>query len=1635
MKILNGVVGPFACACLMFFASVCPAQVRNSLEPVSDRSVFVPAPRELLRPLTRAARAIEEGHSDQAVALLGQILSNPSPQDYLVPAADIPGAEGVNISLCVRASQMLGGLSTQDRESYRLRYGTQAKLMLGQAVENNDFKTMSRLMQRYFFTEAGYLATMLLGHHYLDQGRPAAAANCFQRIVDFEESRRLYEPEASVLLATSRALSNSPERARQALIDLKRRQPTGRIKFNGDEVELFVDDVDAFSWLQNLIGDSPLRNIYQVDQWMMLGGNPERNARSGSGFPLLHPRWEVPTENDPDIETQILDRQRELLFLDAAPIPAVQPLAIGNTILMRGFDRLVGVDFTTGKRTWVFPPWDLKTGSDTELTGPRETVSLPSEQLTERFWQDSIYGQSSSDGTLVFVVPRPGFASLESSRIDEELLTIADPIVKREFNELKAIQVDRQGAFKWEIGGSTGLDEPQLARAFFLGAALPLDGSLYALCQQDGYIKLVALDSQTGKLQWSQLLVSVEASANVIDDRFRRLAGATPSYSDGVLVCATGAGALVAVDLATRSLRWGFQFHNPTGKDVSRISPSQRFAEMVLGGLWRESTITISDGFVLHTPVDTQHLICVDLQTGFPKWKHDNKFVSQLPRGDSLYVACIELGNAILVGRSSIRAIRLRDGFPLWERNTEDFGRPSGRGYANHGKYYLPMSSACVLQIDLLDGAITNSAKTDGVLGNLVCHQGDVISHGAARLACFPQDQPQRELIHAAEAKGELSAELLAIKSQLQFQDAKLSDSIGSLAAAYEKTGSTQYANRLRDLIVELIQTDYRSGIGVAQQYRSELQLDRHFTFAAAQIDGLIGENELMAASEQLLSLLKTRNTFGFKDNDFIDFSSEQFDGIVLTSATEKEKPQVVRNSTINIRTDRWIASRLQIVADRIREPGRAGFLARVQQFFSDLESSDPVAMYELAELLPAEMLAPQQCTELATRLFLDDEYLRASTILQPPAKSENDAVAFRALAELAQMYVTCNSTGQALKVLSKIRQLKGATNIGGPEVPLDFATRFTEKYRLDKDQSAQVRNPRYTHAKADYSETDRQLEFQMIPNEIALSECDDLTIEQYRFHFFSQTGEIAVTDQNGKLLRRFLARKNLNSEIPPINNYVTGDLKVNENLGLLTIGFELFAIDWLKFNSGDDPVLWNLVIQKGEKDQSSTLPAKIWGETRMSSRRLNYENKIIAAAPSSKGVCYLDGTNLFCVDAVDGTRRWRRTNVPARSMLYGDQEKVVVWNPNKRDVVIIDILSGRQLKQFTLRPELGALWTNLGTQFLLTSIAKSQPSNLKKPVASQSILPRDDLRRENQAENHSDPSVEPAIVQTLGVFDLMEERFVWKRQFPEKSVGCLIRDEKLVVLPSAAGEVEFIRLDSGRTEMTTRLVLGPTERASIDGIGISIAKGTYVLHFRRGATSARVDLLSRNIRIRNLHYYDTFWTGYLLATDSATGQPKWEKPVRFDNFQVGKRTPYNLPFHVLVRRYERKTGRKSISLQFVILDLESGRSLANISVPYEFRNQYWPTWDPPRNQLQFNFATDQLSVNFQTASDYPPRPLASLSNASSIPFLKPALNTNLVDADQESRELETIRWEVLQAEKNFKQVQAEEARLLEREK
>jgi hypothetical protein len=288
------------------------------------------------------------------------------------------------------------------------------------------------------------------------------------------------------------------------------------------------------------------------------------------------------------------------------------------------------------------------------------------------------------------------------------------------------------------VGDQTGEEEPQLAGTFFLGAPLPVLDALYVMAELNGEIQLVVLDPGSGRLRWSQQLAHVD-DLTIDRNAMRRLAGASPSFADGVMVCPTSAGAVVAVDVSTRSLLWGYQYRQSRGNVRTSVFPSPYpIAPNQPGRRWADATATISGGRVLVTPVESEELHCLDLLSGEEKWT--------LPRGDThLFVGCVDEQTALLVGKDRVQGIRLRDGTPAWDAKMLPSGAmPSGRGFLSDHFYYLPTSAAELVRIDVRSGELSKPMQTRGILGNLVCHKDVVISHGVNLLTSFHQLDPLR---------------------------------------------------------------------------------------------------------------------------------------------------------------------------------------------------------------------------------------------------------------------------------------------------------------------------------------------------------------------------------------------------------------------------------------------------------------------------------------------------------------------------------------------------------------------------------------------------------------------------------------------------------------------------------------------------------------------------------------------------------------------------------------------------------------------------------------------------------------------------------------------------------------------------
>ena len=198
-----------------------------------------------------------------------------------------------------------------------------------------------------------------------------------------------------------------PDQAVATMKDLKRRFPQAEIELAAGSRQPLPEFGEALAWLTKYFGPVPRRGQINATQWLVHRGNLQRNATCAGGIPLTQFRWQTPTTTDPDDEKLVAELQQSLLSQGFPAIPSVSPLAVHDVVLMRTPERLLAINFKTGKRIWEYPWWNssFQSVAQTNRTGSR-TVEIATRkmQLRQRLWQDSTYGLISSDGDSVYLV-------------------------------------------------------------------------------------------------------------------------------------------------------------------------------------------------------------------------------------------------------------------------------------------------------------------------------------------------------------------------------------------------------------------------------------------------------------------------------------------------------------------------------------------------------------------------------------------------------------------------------------------------------------------------------------------------------------------------------------------------------------------------------------------------------------------------------------------------------------------------------------------------------------------------------------------------------------------------------------------------------------------------------------------------------------------------------------------------------------------------------------------------------------------------------------------------------------------------------------------------------------------------------
>jgi outer membrane protein assembly factor BamB len=783
----------------------------------------------------------------------------------------------VSVSVQTEADRLLGSLPKEAKDLYRAKFGGEAATKLKEAREERDMDKLKEVIRRFRHTDAGLEAATMWATHVLDRGKYIEAAREFESLLDSEGWDKVAPLTLFKAAFAFRQAANQSSDTRASLL-AKEDKAWESLRDRGIKELNLGNEMLTLSDLQDFIAKLPAEAAPRNQlEHALVGVNVSRSGQAVGGPAYLKERWKQPMFRSSTGQGKVkltsaktaLEQKGQPVLAPFQPVAVVAPIKKttkdkdGNIIeerivktpvlVFRSFYGLQAVDMKTGRIVWESPSaWSLE-GMAGGGTRPTKAGSVQALESWSQFYmntvqkpsillENSTVGTLSTDGNLVFAVedfqvpPTPQMPQEDPwGRVQPNQVNFSEDVKKAiAGNRIQAIKAST-GGLRWELGGPT--DKNGLSDTFFLGPPLPYEGKLYLLVEKSKKLQLLCLETYTekkkevledGKEVERELdrvrIVSRQplgdAKYPMVEDSLRRAQVTHLAISDGILVCPTNAGAMLAFNLRTNRLVWAYFYREkgdgPEEWDIGmgmnrpvrpgwRRMPDGTLAPMMINTSqqWKVTPPVISDGKVVFTAPDGRTLNCLDLKDGTRLW-------TRYRGEDDFFLGGVYDGKVLVVGKKKVRGLNLKNGDTMW---SVDAGMPSGMGIASENVYYLPLASSAqtrepaIAAIDVHRGILigeTRSRNKD-VPGNLVFFDNSVLSQSAMEVIAYPQLKAQLAIVDEQVAKDPKNMQLLYDRGLLRLEKGDLLGSVEDLRKVIaEKPGKALEEQAREKLYVTL---------------------------------------------------------------------------------------------------------------------------------------------------------------------------------------------------------------------------------------------------------------------------------------------------------------------------------------------------------------------------------------------------------------------------------------------------------------------------------------------------------------------------------------------------------------------------------------------------------------------------------------------------------------------------------------------------------------------------------------------------------------------------------------------------------------------------------------------------------------
>lgn len=1376
-----------ACALLTLISTPCDAQViiRNN-----GRIIRLPQPpaggrlfstdRETTKRLNRAKELIERGEHTVAIGYLQRILD--ASEDYYYrpdDKADDDDAPATNTA--VRAfgrgtgarededdshlvgvkrevERIIGAMPEAGRTAYELEYGQQAAGLLEEGVGAADLDLVEQAARRFFHTKAGCRATILLGDAQFDRGSPLAAALHYERLRSFPAAAREYEPVLSIKTAVCWMRAKMPDRAKRILADVAKEHEIDRVTLAGRQIS-FGAEGNPVGGFAALAGNGMHAATTTRGDWPVFQAVPSRNPAVARSSPIWDLQWQRTLLTEPESvdQSELEDLHERLTRLRAKrrtdgklTLPAAHPVVSRGTAVFRTLGNLRAVDVATGDPVWEavqVDPLFTRLYLDGGVSGEAGSAnSLLDQYLTQRAFDDLNFGTIAADDRYVYAVEESGM-NLDPQNVARGVRHPLDP---PEFNKLMAFELS-SGKFVWEIGGATRNFAPEAADTFFLGPPLPLDGRLYVLGEIGGEIRLLVyqntFDLADGgfvrpKLLWKQSLVEPSIPINYPYAPVRRMSGVSPSWADGVLVCPTTAGAVVAVDVARRQLLWGYRYEDSSpdlqqrqfnpfiGRNLGQTPPNRDEKDR-----WVDAAAVIVDGRVLLTPRDSDDLHCLNLADGKKLWTR--------PRGNGLYLAAAVDGQAVVVGKSGVQAYNLTDGKPAWKKPAT-LGAPAGRGVRSGTHYHLPLATEEIATVDLATGRVLARTKTtDGeVPGNLLAVGGSILSQSQRRFTRLTSLDEIHKRVEETLTMRPDDANTVELRGRLRLQKGERKAGLADLRRALEIESTPQRKELVAAALLEAVERDFPAWKDV----RAEIEALSNDSDLRERLTNLYAEGwenagDLKAAFNEYLKLTQ-----------------------IVTGSDDERFRRVGR---VRARESRWLRGRFQDLYEKAAAADRAF----MEQKISDkartiVESGDVDQFKSFLDVFGRRREADPVRRALVEELNFKSDAARMEQQLLRLRRSNDAAYAGYSTAKLADMLIQMKRPRDAAHLVHDLKTRFAEVVCLNGETGRALVTNWTENKSVARAVRPAAAWPKsnFTVDKDDDPQPFGFGSSVQFPVEVAGRR--NPAFRGWTFNYDMQQASLSSRDESGT--PRWSVSVPQAGRGAMYGNHLTthGHILVcsfGDHIMLLNTLDATASVRQLWHARLDENAVANANLRGarvGVFRQQTAAPGGLTRHTLLDQSR----HPLGRIGPVADDfVCYQKGDVVYVVDLLTGKPFWTLDDVPRGARLFGNEDYIVVSPVDSGAARVLRAADGREVAVNPM-PEEPEFVCASGTLVVWWTIAGDEG--------------------------------------TLACTDLLTGKRLWKREYGPKSKLAIPSSEELSVM-EPGGRFEILAINNGERRLS----------------------------------------------------------------------------------------------------------------------------------------------------------------------------------------------------------------------------------------